>query len=121
MKATGPSFEVKEYEFADTAADSTSQFKNKIELLGKYKETKDITSKETLKLYLEVRKISNQDVSLVFVRDYSQNTLNLALATKNRVVKRKMDLENIPIRDMIHLHKKKWDLFLTNMFKATLK
>ena len=42
MKVAWPAFEVKEYAFADTPADSTSQFKNKIELLEKYKETKDI-------------------------------------------------------------------------------
>ena len=71
MKVTGPAFKVREYAFADTPVDSTFQFKDKIELLEKYKETKDITSEETLKLYLEVRKISNQDVSLIFVRDYS--------------------------------------------------
>ena len=42
MKVIGPSFEVNEYAFTDTPADSTSQFKNKTELLEKYKETKDI-------------------------------------------------------------------------------
>ena len=51
MKVTIPTFEVKEYSFADTPNDSRYQFKNKIELLEKYKETKDITSEETLKLY----------------------------------------------------------------------
>ena len=44
MKVTGPAFEVKEYAFADTPVDSTSQFKNKTGLLEKYKETKDISS-----------------------------------------------------------------------------
>ena len=44
MKVTGPAFEVKEYAFADTPVDSTSQFKNKTWLLEKYKETKDISS-----------------------------------------------------------------------------
>ena len=44
MKVIGPAFEVKEYAFADTPVDSTSQFKNKIGLLENYKETKDISS-----------------------------------------------------------------------------
>ena len=69
MKVAGPSFEVKEYAFFDTPIDSTSQFKDKTQLMDKYKETKDITSEETLKLYSEVRKISNQDVSLIYVSD----------------------------------------------------
>ena len=37
MKVTGPAFEVNEYTFANTPADSTFQFKNKMELLEKYK------------------------------------------------------------------------------------
>ena len=69
MKVAGPSFEVREYAFFDTPIDSTSQFKDKTQLMEKYKETKDITSEETLKLYSKVRKISNQDVSLISVRD----------------------------------------------------
>ena len=90
-------------------------------MLEKYKETKDTNSEETLKLYPEVRKISNQDISLVSVRYYSQNNLNLALETKNRVFEMKMDLENIPIPHMIHMHKKMWDIFCTDLLKATLK
>ena len=74
-----------------------------------------------MKLYSEVIKISNQDVSLVSVRDYSQNTLNLALETKNRVVEMEMDLENIPIPDMIHLHKKTRDILFTNPLTDNLR
>ena len=72
--------------------------------MDKYKDIKDITSEETMKLYSKVRNISNQDVSLVLVRDYVQNTLNLALERKNNVVEVKMNLDDIPIPEMIHLH-----------------
>ena len=66
MTISGPPFEVKEYTFADsTPDDSSSQSKNKAELVDKYKGIKDITSQRSLKLYSEVRNISNQDVSLV--------------------------------------------------------
>ena len=51
MKITRHVFEVKEYAFADTIADSTSQFRNKMELLEKYKETKDANLEEAMKLY----------------------------------------------------------------------
>ena len=60
----------------NTPADSTSQCRK---LLEKYKETKEVTLEEALKLYLEVRKNSNQDVSLIAIRDQTHNTLNLAL------------------------------------------
>ena len=89
--------------------------------MDKYKGIKDITSQETLKLYSEVIEISNQDVSLVLVGDYVQNTLNLALATKNSVVEVKMNLDDIPIPDMIHLHKKTWDILFTHFLKITLE
>ena len=74
-----------------------------------------------LKLYSEVRKISNQDVSLIDVRDQVHNTLNLALATNSKVVEIKMDLEYIPIPEMIHFHKQTRDILFTNLLKTTLK
>ena len=80
-------------------------FKDMKELLDKYRETKEATAEEVWKLSTKVRKISNQDVSLVSVRDDAQNTLNLELETKNRVAEMKMKLEDIRILDMIHLHK----------------
>ena len=62
---------------------------------------------ESLKLYANVRKISSKDVALVTVRYHTQNNINLALATKNKVAETRMNLENIPMPYMIHLHKKK--------------
>ena len=88
--------------------------------MEKYKGIKDIASQETLKLYFEVRNISNQDVSLVSVMYYVHNTLNLALASKNRVVELKMNLDDIPIPNMIHLHKKIGDILFTHLLNITL-
>ena len=54
MKILGPPFEVKEYTFADsTPFDSSSQSKNKAELVDKYKGIKGITSQETLNYILK--------------------------------------------------------------------
>ena len=75
------------------------------ELFGKYRDNKDTSLVESLKLYDGVRKISSKDVSLVTVKDHAQNTLNLAVATKNRVAEIRLNLENIHVPDMIHLHK----------------
>ena len=120
-KIIGPIFEVKEYVFADTPIDFTSQFRNEMELLEKYKETKDMTSEETLKLYTKVRKISSQDVSLIAIRDQDHNTLNLALETNEKVVEINMETEDIPILDMIHFLKQNRDILFTNLLKSTLK
>ena len=67
-----------------------------------------------------MRKISNQYVSLVSVRDYVQNTLNLALASKNIVVEVKMNLDDIPILDVIHIHKQIGDILFTHLLKITV-
>ena len=80
-----------------------------------------MASDEALKLYAEVKKNSSKDVSLVTVKDHSQNTLNLEIETKNKVVEMKMSLDNIPILDMIHLHKQTEDIIYTDMLKEILK
>ena len=121
VKLIGLGFEFKEYAFAHTPTNSTSQFKTRSELFEKYKDDKDIASEEALKLYAEVRKISSKDVSLVTVRDHSQKTLNFSIETKNKVAEMKMSLENICIPGMIHLHKQTGDIIFTDMLKATLK
>ena len=71
-----------------------------------YIDDKEVASDKPLKLYVDARKISCKDVSLVTVRYITQNTLNLVEAKKNKVAEMKMNLENIRILDMIHFHKK---------------
>ena len=60
-------------------------------------------------------------MSLVSVRDYVQNTLNLALEIKNIVAEVKMNLDDIPIPDMIHLHKQTGDILFTHLLKITME
>ena len=96
MKVKGPAFEIKEYAFSETPKDSTTQFKTRDELFDKYKDDKDVSTSESLKLYADVKKISSKDVSLMIVRDNIQNTINLAVATKNKVAEMRMNLENNP-------------------------
>ena len=75
-------------------------------MFDKYRDEKEAYINESLKLYVDVRKISCKDVPLVTIRDHTHNTLNLAIATENKVVEMRMNLENIHVPDMIHLHKK---------------
>ena len=70
VKVKGPTFEVQEQDFTQTPKVSTNGYKSKSKLFIKYKETKDITMAESLKLFVEVRKYCGQEVSLVFVRDH---------------------------------------------------
>ena len=44
-------------------------------------------------------------MSLIAIRDQARNTLNLELETNSKVAEIKMDLEDIPIPDMIDFHK----------------
>ena len=76
---------------------------------------------ESLKLYVEVSKISNTDVSLVTIRDHTQNTLNLVVATKNKVAEIRMNLENILVPEMIYLDKKTGEVIYSDLLKETLK
>ena len=98
-----------------------SKSTNRYELFDKYKYDKEVASYEALKLYVEVKKIYSKDLSLVTVRDHTQNTLNLEITTKNKVVEMKMSLEIIPIPDMIHLHKQTGDIIYTDLLNETLK
>ena len=60
-------------------------------------------------------------MSLDTVRDRVQNTLNLAVETKNKVVEMRMNIKNIYVPDMIHLHKKTGEVIYSDLLKATLK
>ena len=59
-------------------------------------------------------------MDLVTVRDHVQNTLNLAIETINRFTEMSMNLENIPIPDMINLHKQNVEVIYSDLLKATL-
>ena len=86
-----------------------------VELFDKYREDKEVLTGESLKMYVDVKKISNKDVALVTVRDHVKNNLNLARATKNKVAKMMMNLENIPILDMTHLHKQTGEVIYSDL------
>ena len=105
VKFKGPTFEVKEYAFLETPEGYTNKFKSRAELYDRYRDNKETTLDEYFKLYAYVRKMSSKIVSLVTVKDHAQNNLNLAVATKNRVPEMRLNLENIPVPNMIHLHK----------------
>ena len=121
MKVKGPTFKVKEYVFSETHEGSTDQFKTREKLFDKYRDDKETSMNESLKLYADVRNISSKDVSLVTVRDHAQNTLSLVVATKNKAVDIRMNLETIPMPGMIHLHKQTGEVIYSDMLKETLK
>ena len=70
VKIKGPTFEVKQYKLSEVPETSTDKFKSRFDLYDKYKDD---------------RKISIKEVSLVTVKDHAKNTLNLVVATKNRI------------------------------------
>ena len=68
-----------------------------------------------------MRKAYGQEVSLVSIRDHKQNTLNLAIASRNRVAEMRINLDDILVPDMIHLHKRKGDIIDIVLLKSSLK
>ena len=91
--------------FKETPKGSTDRFKYRAELYDRYRDNKETTLDESLKFYVDFGKMSSKNVSLVTFKDHAKNTLNLAVATKNKVAEMRMNLENIPVPDMIHLNK----------------
>ena len=59
-------------------------------------------------------------MSLISVRYQTHNTLNLALRTSNKVAEIKMDLEDIPILDMIHFQIQTGYILFTNLLNPIL-
>ena len=57
MKVKGPAFEIQEYTFDNIPEGDAYKYKSKDELIDKYKGIGEKYSKETLKLYDEVRKL----------------------------------------------------------------
>ena len=100
---------------------SSDKFKSRNDLYDKYKQYKDIYSKESLKLYSKFRNISNKEVSLVIVKSHVRNTLNLVVATINKIVELKLNLKDIPVPNMIHLHKQTGKVIYNDLMKYTLK
>ena len=121
VKIKGPVFEMQQYEFSKVPHTSTYMFKSKAELYDKYKNDRETSLDEYLKLYAYVRNISSKDIYLVTVTDHAKNTLKLPVATKNKIVEMRLNLENIPVPNMIHLHKQTWDVIYNNLLKYTLK
>ena len=90
-------------------------------MFDKYRDDKEVATNESLKLYEDARKLSSKDVSYVTIRAQTQNTLNLEIETKNKVVEMRMNIENIPTPDMIYFHKHTGEVIYDDLLKATLK
>ena len=99
---------------------STNRYRSKTEILEKYKENKDITMNESLKFSAKVRKACCHEVSLVSIRYHKKNTLNLDITYRNRVAKMRINMDAIPVPDMIHLCKKEGYIIYTNLLKSIL-
>ena len=90
-------------------------------MFDKYKDNKEATMDEYLKLYADVRNMSIKIVSSVTVKYHAKHNLNLAVATKNRVAEMRLNLEHIPFPIMIHLHKHTQQVTYSDLLKGTTK
>ena len=60
VKIKGPSFEMQQYEFSEVPETSTDKFKSRDDLYDKYKNDRETSLDESLKLYVYVMKISSK-------------------------------------------------------------
>ena len=89
--------------------------------MNTYRERADKTFDEIVKLYEEVRQFPNPYVTLKTIKDHAKDTLSLSMTIGNKVSKVNVNLENIPTRDMIHLHREIGDIIYTRLLKSTLQ
>ena len=121
VKIKGPVFEMQQYEFSEVLETSNDNFKSKSDLYDKYKNDRETSLDECLKLYVYVMKISSKQVSLVIVKYHAKNTLNLVVYTKNMVAEMRLNIKDIPVLDMIHLYNQTGEVIYSDLLKATLK
>ena len=72
-------------------------------------------------MYADVRKISNKEVALVIVKHHAKKDLNPTVSTKNMIEQMMLNLKDIVVPNMIHLHKKTGEVICSDLLKATLK
>ena len=89
--------------------------------MNTYREKANKTFDKIVKLYEEIRQLPKPDVVLKTVRDHATDTLSLAMTVGNKVSEVKVNLENIPTTDIIHLNKETSDILNTRLLKATLQ
>ena len=58
---------------------------------------------------------------MVTVKDHAKSTLNLVVSTKNMIAEMTLNLKDIPVLDMIHLHKHIGEVIYNDLLKSTLK
>ena len=58
---------------------------------------------------------------MVTVKNDAKNTYNLAVSTKNVITETRLSVKDIPVLDMIHLHKKNGQVIYNDLLKSALK
>ena len=95
-KVQGPVVQVQEYIFAEVhESGSSDRYKSINDLYTRYGQGKKFLQKKTLNPFPKVMDISDKEISLVTVKDHVKNTLNLAVATQDRVSKMRLNLQKI--------------------------
>jgi FtsZ-binding cell division protein ZapB len=112
-----PVIQIQQYLSSDA---QNSQFKSKKELITQYAQKKKQLFEEGQKLFSEVRKLSQNKVSLVTVKDAERNTLNIAVTEENKVTEMKIKTDQINAPDKIHLHKQTSEMIYGDLLQSTL-
>ena len=87
-KVQVPIVQVQEYNFAEAHESSSSdRYTSRNDLYTRYGHVKMFSLEKTLNIFPKVRDISYKEISLVTVKDHVKNTLNLVVATQDRVSK----------------------------------
>ena len=94
--------------------ESDSRYKSKLYFFSSYVEKKKQSLNETRNLFPQVRKFTDQQLSLISTRDIERNTLNFAVLSDEKVSKMEFRLDKISVPDKIQLHRKNGDILYSD-------
>ena len=96
---------IREYSFIEEgSAGSDSRYRSKFEFVSSYVEQRKKYLNETQNLFPRVRKLANQQLSLISTRDLEMNTLKFSMIDDEKVSKVEFSLGKISVPDKIQLH-----------------
>lgn len=109
--------EIQQYPFLEA---QSPQYKSKKDLIFQYTWKMNQAFEENQKFLTETRKVSQEKMSLITVREPSNSTLNIVVAEENKVSEIKIKMDQINVPDQIHFHMQTSEVLYLGLSHSTL-
>ena len=97
-----------------------AQYKSKLDLIQQYTKKMDINLQENQKRIKDVRKDTPNKVSMLTIKEPTQNVLNIALVEDDKVVEIKLRMDKISVPDKIHFHRQTSEVLYHDLLQSIL-